>query len=446
MYNRPTVIWGLKVGGCMVMVDAESIRQEGRFARQECVAAPGIPANTVKNPGAATQPRHPASAGFRAIDTTNNFGSTPNALNINAPVLQDTYSAGVIQPNNRLYFAQDANWDPGAAAHTREGGTGFRAVEAEYANELSRFADALNTTSVVGLVGDTWQVMQRYVYSPYGTITILNADWSATPSGTVPLVNNLFQGMANDPVTGLYYERARWYSTSLGTWISQDPAGFVNGADTYQFVGSGPVGAVDPWGMATVPTTVGGLLATMIPGAGHFDGTLTNHGPEASYLSLSFVLSKNHQCGCDRVEFEQFYQQSWVAFPAIFSGSTLGWQLDDKPYPGQTARVPPPFYPDQFPGSGAVPAMMTDLPGAPAPLPVGLTLFSQTFATFAVCTKGKDAGHALGEEVWGHVFHFTRGLVYELGGAPSTVTRMLEGAHPAVLTGKVWSTMKLTIN
>ena len=176
----------------MVMVDAESIRQEGRIARQECVAAPDIPANTVKNPGAATQPRYPASAGFRVIDTTKNFGSTPNTLNINAPVLQDTYSAGVIQPNSRLYFTQDANWD---------------------------------TTAVVGYNASTstWAVVQRYVYSPYGTLTILNANFTAAPTGTVPLVNNLFQGMANDPVTGLYYERARWYSPSLGRGFRRIP-------------------------------------------------------------------------------------------------------------------------------------------------------------------------------------------------------------------------------
>ena len=54
---------------------------------------------------------------------------------------------------------------------------------------------------------------------------------------------------AGDSVTGLYYERARWYSPSMGTWISQDPAGYINGADTYQFVGDRPVGLVDPWGL-----------------------------------------------------------------------------------------------------------------------------------------------------------------------------------------------------
>ncbi len=69
------------------------------------------------------------------------------------------------------------------------------------------------------------------------------------PTGAVPMVNNLFQGMPLDSVTGLYYERARWYSPSLGAWVSQDPAGYINGADTYQFVGDGPVGRVDAGGL-----------------------------------------------------------------------------------------------------------------------------------------------------------------------------------------------------
>ena len=69
------------------------------------------------------------------------------------------------------------------------------------------------------------------------------------PTGAVPMVNNLFQGMPLDPATGLYYERARWYSPSLGTWVSQDPAGYINGANTYQFVESDPVGKADPDGL-----------------------------------------------------------------------------------------------------------------------------------------------------------------------------------------------------
>ena len=177
----------------------------------------GIPAGETNYPGAAAHMRPAAATGFRGVESDGVLGNDPHPLNIYAPVLQDTYSAGVLQPNSRLYIIQDANWD---------------------------------TTAIIGYnaTTGTWSVVQRYVYSPYGTITILNPDFTTVPTGTVPMVNNLYQGMPLDPVTGLYYERARWYSPSLGTWISQDPAGYINGADTYQFVESDPVELVDPWG------------------------------------------------------------------------------------------------------------------------------------------------------------------------------------------------------
>ena len=43
--------------------------------------------------------------------------------------------------------------------------------------------------------------------------------------------------------------RNRNYDPTLGRWINQDPAGYINGANTYQFVESNPVNAVDPWGL-----------------------------------------------------------------------------------------------------------------------------------------------------------------------------------------------------
>ena len=98
----------------------------------------------------------------------------------------------------------------------------------------------------------TWGVIQRYVYSPYGNIQILNSDWSATPTGTQPISDYLYQGMTLDQVTGLYYARNRNYSPSLGVWISQDPLQYVNGANTYQMEMSGPVGSVDPEGMRRI--------------------------------------------------------------------------------------------------------------------------------------------------------------------------------------------------
>jgi RHS repeat-associated protein len=144
-----------------------------------------------------------------------------SAAYINAPILQDSFSNGTIQPDSRIYFLHDANWD---------------------------------TTAVVGYDAATqsWGVVQRYVYSPYGSLTILKADFSTPPSGTVPMTDYLYQGMSLDPVTGLYYERFRDYSPSLGVWVSQDPAGYINGANTYQFEVNGPLDSRDPNGLTTI--------------------------------------------------------------------------------------------------------------------------------------------------------------------------------------------------
>ena len=76
---------------------------------------------------------------------------------------------------------------------------------------------------------------------------------------TRPLGDNLYQGMTLDAVTGLYYERNRDYSPSLGRWMEQDPVQFIDGANTYQFVDSSPVGNVDAEG-ASLWTALGGAL------------------------------------------------------------------------------------------------------------------------------------------------------------------------------------------
>ena len=54
--------------------------------------------------------------------------------------------------------------------------------------------------------------------------------------------------------------RNRNYSPSLGRWINQDPAGYVNGANTYQFVMGNPVGNVDPSGLDAAGTALGQYL------------------------------------------------------------------------------------------------------------------------------------------------------------------------------------------
>jgi RHS repeat-associated protein len=54
-----------------------------------------------------------------------------------------------------------------------------------------------------------------------------------------------------DSVTGLQYNRARWYDPKTGRWTSQDPLGFDAGdANWYRYVSNDPTNASDPSGLA----------------------------------------------------------------------------------------------------------------------------------------------------------------------------------------------------
>ena len=98
----------------------------------------------------------------------------------------------------------------------------------------------------------------------------------SSPTGTQPISDYLYQAMTLDSVTGLYDERFRNYSPSLGRWINQDPVGYINGANTYQFVGSDPVIAVDATGESIgrdIGTAIGnGIGATLGAITGFFGG------------------------------------------------------------------------------------------------------------------------------------------------------------------------------
>ena len=137
-------------------------------------------------------------------------------LYIDAMVLRDTYVNGTIQTNARVYTQFDANY---------------------------------NVTALIGYNAstNTWGVVQRYVYTPYGVATVLDANWNPTTDQFA--WQYLHQGGRQDPVTGLYDFRNRDYSPTLGNWIEQDSLGYVDGGNRYATEGAGPASRPDPLGL-----------------------------------------------------------------------------------------------------------------------------------------------------------------------------------------------------
>jgi RHS repeat-associated protein len=120
----------------------------------------------------------------------------------------------------RVYVLQDGNWN----------------------------TTALIAGSVSGKVaGD---VMQRYVYTPYGEASLLTPGWAEQiPPPEVPWQHQ-FQGLKITEMTGLAYVRNRDFSASLGRFIELDPMGFNAGDNNfYRFVGNRPIDQLDPLGL-----------------------------------------------------------------------------------------------------------------------------------------------------------------------------------------------------
>jgi RHS repeat-associated protein len=103
---------------------------------------------------------------------------------------------------------------------------------------------------VTALLNNSGQVVERYVYDPYGAVTVLDANWNVRSGGSQYAWRYLFQGGRQDPATGYVNFRNRDYSPSLGRWLKNDPLGF-GGGDTnlYRFVGNDPSTITDPLGL-----------------------------------------------------------------------------------------------------------------------------------------------------------------------------------------------------
>ncbi len=111
----------------------------------------------------------------------------------------------------------------------------------------------MNVTCLVDTDGDA---LERYVYDPYGKVTIYDDDWSETRSVSSYANPILFAGYYRDDETHLLHVRNRMYHPPLGRWLQRDPIEYEDGMNLYQYVRSAPVGLLDPEGTQTHPMQV----------------------------------------------------------------------------------------------------------------------------------------------------------------------------------------------
>jgi RHS repeat-associated protein len=100
-------------------------------------------------------------------------------------------------------------------------------------------ADGLG--SITELTNQSGTIVQRYTYSSFGK---LESQSDANFSQPFTFTSREF-----DAESGFHYYRRRYYDSTTGRFISEDPNGFAAGINFYSYAAGNPVGRVDPYGL-----------------------------------------------------------------------------------------------------------------------------------------------------------------------------------------------------
>jgi RHS repeat-associated protein len=93
--------------------------------------------------------------------------------------------------------------------------------------------------SITSLSSAAGSVANTYSYDAFGKLT----------ASTGSVVNPVqYTGRETDLETGLYYYRARYYDSTTGRFLNEDPTSFQGGINFYPYVANDPVDRTDPTG------------------------------------------------------------------------------------------------------------------------------------------------------------------------------------------------------
>ena len=94
-----------------------------------------------------------------------------------------------------------------------------------------------------------------------------------------------YPGQYEDPETGLYYNRFRYYDPEAGRYISQDPIGLLGGLAQYAYVHD-PIGWLDPWGLSRLlpGECLVGPFEELIDSGSPGDHMTPHHVPSNGYM------------------------------------------------------------------------------------------------------------------------------------------------------------------
>ena len=153
------------------------------------------------------------------------------------------------------HILQSYTWDP-----TKQAGVGGLLSETVYGNvggtwqAMVTYIPAYDANAnVMSLIDKaTGAVVATYTYSAFGAL--VGHTWNAADTDPNDI---LFSSHMYDPGTGLIYMNNRWYSPTLGRFMTPDPAQENGGINTKAYCRNDPINHNDPSGLMD-PDKAGG--------------------------------------------------------------------------------------------------------------------------------------------------------------------------------------------
>jgi RHS repeat-associated protein len=153
-------------------------------------------------------------------------------------------SAGITTITKYVYDSEDILLELNGsnaivARYTHGSGIDEPLIMEKNSQSLYYHVDGLG--SITEITNQSGSAVQRYTYSSFGKI-----ESQLDPNVIQPY---RFTGREFDAESGLHFFRIRYYDSTSGRFIAEDPKGFAAGVNYYGYVGGNPTGRVDPYGL-----------------------------------------------------------------------------------------------------------------------------------------------------------------------------------------------------